>query len=135
METVLNRLERRKVERLEKDSEIYKIMSSVFDSSTLLTLYHLVNRGVIDVFYGVVSTGKEANIFCGIDKKGNFVAVKIYRIVRTEKKTPAAALKECLADYQHPVPLEVLEAQIKLAIHEASDLEFVPTDLRPKAKE
>jgi len=60
------------------------------------------------------------------------LAVKMYRIVRTEAKTPAAALKECLADYQNPVPLEVLEAQIELAIREASDLEFVPESLRPK---
>jgi hypothetical protein len=58
------------------------------------------------------------------------LAVKIYRIVRTEGKTAAAALKECLADYRHPVPLEVLEAQIALAIREASDLDFVPESLR-----
>jgi len=62
------------------------------------------------------------------------LAVKMYRIVRTESKTPAAALKECLADYQNPVPLEVLEAQIQLAIREASDLEFVPASLRPKPR-
>jgi len=79
-EARLSKLERRKPERLEKDSETYKIMASVFDSSTLLTLYHMINRGVFDVFYGAVSTGKEANIFCALDKQGNYVATKIYRI-------------------------------------------------------
>jgi RIO kinase 1 len=69
---------------LEKDSETYKIMASVFDRSTLLTLYHMIHREVFDVFYGVVSTGKEANIFCALDKLGNFVAVKIYRIATSD---------------------------------------------------
>jgi RIO kinase 1 len=86
-ETLLRRLERRKQERLEKDSETYKIMASVFDRSTLLTLYHMIHRKVFDVFYGVVSTGKEANIFCALDKLGNFVAVKIYRIATSDFRT------------------------------------------------
>ncbi len=85
-EALISKLERRKLERLEKDSETYKIMASVFDSSTLLTLYHLINRGVMDVFYGAVSTGKEANIFCALDKQGNYVAVKIYRIATSDFK-------------------------------------------------
>ena len=85
-EALLHRLDRRKLERLEKDSETYKIMERVFDSSTLLTLYHLINRGVLDFFYGVVSAGKEANIFCTLDKQGNYVAVKIYRIATSNFK-------------------------------------------------
>ena len=85
-EALIRKLERRKLERLEKDSETYKIMASVFDSSTLLTLYHMINRGVFDIFYGAVSTGKEANIFCSLDKAGNYVAVKIYRIATSNFK-------------------------------------------------
>jgi RIO kinase 1 len=83
-ESLLRKLERRKQERLEKDSETYKIMASVFDQSTLLTLYHMIHRGIFDVFYGAVSTGKEANIFCALDRRGNFVAVKIYRIATSD---------------------------------------------------
>ncbi|HEY3416537.1 MAG TPA: ATP-binding protein [Armatimonadota bacterium] len=60
------------------------------------------------------------------------LAVKVYRLVRTAGKEPADALIDCLADYQNPVPLEVMEAQMQLAIREASDLEFVPANLRPK---
>jgi RIO kinase 1 len=85
-EALLSKLERRRPERLEKDSETYKIMASVFDSSTLLTLYHMINRGIFDIFYGAVSTGKEANIFCALDKQGNYVAAKIYRIATTDFK-------------------------------------------------
>ena len=68
-EALLSKLERRKPERLEKDSETYKIMASVFD-----------------IFYGAVSTGKEANIFCALDKRGNYVATKIYRIATSNFK-------------------------------------------------
>ena len=38
----------------------------------------------------------------------------------------AEALRECLEDYQNPIAAHVLESQIKLAIAEASDLDFVP---------
>jgi hypothetical protein len=53
------------------------------------------------------------------------LAVKVYRLVRTESRSPHEALKECLNDYQNPVPPEVMNFQIKLAIQEASDLDFI----------
>jgi len=80
-------LGRRKPERLEKDSEIYKIMASVFDQSTILTLCKMVNRGIFELIYGAVSTGKEANVFCAADRDGNFLAVKIYRVATSDFKT------------------------------------------------
>jgi len=86
-EALIHKLERRKLERLEKDSETYKIMAGVFDSSTLMTLYYMIHRGVFDALYGAVSTGKEANIFCALDRQGNYVAVKIYRIATSDFKT------------------------------------------------
>jgi hypothetical protein len=61
------------------------------------------------------------------------LAVKLYRALRTSAHTPAAALAACLADYQPPVPQEVMAFQIDLAIKEASDLDFVPAALRPKS--
>jgi RIO kinase 1 len=85
-EALLRKLERRRPERLKRDSETYKIMASVFDSSTLLTLYHMINQRIFDIFYGAVSTGKEANIFCALDKQGNYIATKIYRIATTNFK-------------------------------------------------
>lgn len=87
VEALMRRLERHRFERLEKDSETYKIMAGVFDSSTLLTLYHMIHQGVFDIFYGVVSGGKESNIFCARDKRGNYVAAKIYRIATSDFRT------------------------------------------------
>jgi len=58
------------------------------------------------------------------------LAVKIYRISRTENRNPADALCAALSDYQNPVPLETLKFQIALAVSEASDLEFVPSPFR-----
>ncbi len=41
------------------------------------------------------------------------LAVKVYRLVKVEKLDAVAALVDCLADYQNPVPAEVLEFQIR----------------------
>lgn len=62
------------------------------------------------------------------------LAVKIYRMARTKGKPPLEILNQCLERYQNPVPLEVLEAQIKLAVTETSDLDFVPECFRPDAR-
>ena len=58
------------------------------------------------------------------------LAVKIYRLVRTSNADPVSAMRTCLTDYQNPVPLDTLEFQIRLAVAEASDLEFVPSEFR-----
>jgi hypothetical protein len=58
------------------------------------------------------------------------LAVKVYRQVRTSHCTPLDALRTCLTDYQNPVPLETMEFQIRVAVNEASDLEFVPPAFR-----
>jgi hypothetical protein len=59
------------------------------------------------------------------------LAVKVYRRVRTEKLAPLDALAACLDGYQAPVPLDVLEFQMRIAIREATDMAFVPPSLRP----
>ena len=60
------------------------------------------------------------------------LAVKTFRILKTGTADPVAALTAALRDYQAPVPLEVIESQIRLAIAEATDLSFVPTVWRGK---
>lgn len=62
------------------------------------------------------------------------LAVKIYRSVRIANSTPLQATRASLTDYQNPVPLETLEYQIRIAVAEASDLEFVPPVFRPGVK-
>ena len=79
------KLERKfgKPEKVFKTAEDRKICSEVFDKSTLLTLYNLVNRKKIDTVNGPVSTGKEANIFRAY-KNDNIFALKIYRIATSD---------------------------------------------------
>ncbi len=72
----------------EKDSEERKIYAEVLDLRTLKTLYKLSAKGYIKAMGGVISTGKEANVFYadGVDEEGNEIpiAVKIYRIETSE---------------------------------------------------
>jgi SpoVK/Ycf46/Vps4 family AAA+-type ATPase len=63
------------------------------------------------------------------------IASKIYRRVRTAGESPVAALQNCLCDYQNPVPHAIMDLQIRLAVQEASDLDFVPTEFRRFAAE
>ena len=60
------------------------------------------------------------------------LAVKIYRAVRTSNASPLDVLRACLTDYQNPIPLDTMEFQIRAAVNEASDLEFVPPDFRAR---
>lgn len=62
------------------------------------------------------------------------LVVKAYRHARTRKVAPAAALSACLEGYQNPVPADVLELQMRLAVREATDLSFVPPSLRHLAE-
>jgi SpoVK/Ycf46/Vps4 family AAA+-type ATPase len=58
------------------------------------------------------------------------LAVKTYRYSRTENVSPAAALEACLADYQNPVPADVMEFQMRIAAREATDVAFIPPAFR-----
>jgi hypothetical protein len=58
------------------------------------------------------------------------LAVKTYRQVRTAQQTPIQALKASLSGYQAPVPPDVMEFQMRIAIREATNIEFVPPALR-----
>lgn len=58
------------------------------------------------------------------------LAVKVYRQSRTAGQSPVEALIACLQGYQAPVPADVLEFQMRIAIREATDAKFVPEALR-----
>ncbi|MCF2135762.1 MAG: serine protein kinase RIO [Candidatus Thorarchaeota archaeon] len=75
--------ERRKLKR-RHDSDEFKVVEGVIDTATLKTLYKLLNRGVLSALHGAISTGKEANVYYGIDSDGAPVAVKIYRVTTAE---------------------------------------------------
>ncbi|HID19167.1 TPA: serine protein kinase RIO [Candidatus Bathyarchaeota archaeon] len=86
----LTRMER-KLEREQKHlvrdrSEEEAALEEVFDKPTLMTIYSLINRGVIDRMYGAVKSGKEAKIYWALGPKGEELAVKIYLTVTAEFK-------------------------------------------------
>lgn len=58
------------------------------------------------------------------------LAVKVHRFVKTRGIAPVEALRDCLDEYQDPVPEEIMRFQIGLAAQEASDLAFVPEEFR-----
>jgi hypothetical protein len=60
------------------------------------------------------------------------IIVKAYRVMQTAGISAMEALERCLAQYQSPVAPGILEAQIKLAIRETSDMEFVPPKIRER---
>ena len=62
-----------------KDSDDLNVQDAVFDKRTLMDLYSLASKGVIDALGGSVCTGKEANIFRAIVGEKELV-LKIYRI-------------------------------------------------------
>jgi SpoVK/Ycf46/Vps4 family AAA+-type ATPase len=63
------------------------------------------------------------------------IAVKAYRLSKTQSLAPLAALDACLTGYQAPVPESVLKFQMQIAVREATDLAFVPESLRGLANE
>jgi len=58
------------------------------------------------------------------------LAVKAYRLARTAGLAPLEAVARCLTGYQGPVPPDVMELQMRLAVREATDLAFVPEPFR-----
>jgi len=68
----------------EKRSEEYEALEEVFDRSTLMTVYNLMNRGEIGEIYGAVKAGKESKLYWGRNPKGEELAIKIYLTVSAE---------------------------------------------------
>ena len=66
---------------LKKDkSSDSAVMEEVFDRPTLMTIYDIMNDGVIRKLHGVVKAGKEARVYRGTDSEGTDLAVKIYLV-------------------------------------------------------
>jgi hypothetical protein len=61
------------------------------------------------------------------------LVVKAYRHSRTSQVSGGEALEASLIGYQNPVPADVLEFQMRIAIREATDLGFVPPAFRAMA--
>jgi len=63
---------------LRKRSEEFEYLEGVFDKPTLLTIYKLLNDGVLTTFGGAVSSGKESKVYYAQGEGGRELAIKIY---------------------------------------------------------
>jgi len=61
-------------------------VESVFDERTVFHLNKLLVNGPLDTIEGIISAGKEANVYLAYDLNGNEVALKIYKIDRNTSK-------------------------------------------------
>jgi len=70
----------------DKRSEELEALEQVFDKSTLMVIYHMLDTGKLAKISGAVRSGKEAKIYCGIGPKKNEIAIKIYLTLSAEFK-------------------------------------------------
>ena len=61
-------------------------VEEVFDQTTRMVVFDLLNSGVFYELNGVVSSGKEARVYWGTTKEGTDLAVKIYLTSSAEFK-------------------------------------------------
>jgi RIO kinase 1 len=91
MESLAERKLRRKIEHYEihrlmreKRSEEMESLEQVFDRSTLMIVYRLLNRGYILKINGVVPSGKESRLYWGVGRRKKLVAIKIFLTTSAE---------------------------------------------------
>ena len=78
---------------LEKEQRILRhhesdtaVFEEVFDRSTLMTLYDVMNANVFSYLNGVVASGKESRVYWGVRGDNSSVAVKIHLVASAEFK-------------------------------------------------
>jgi RIO kinase 1 len=80
----IDELQRRKVDKKRMrnidQSKKRAAIESVFDERTIFHLNKLLVNGPLERIEGVISAGKEANVYLAYDIDGKEVAVKIYKI-------------------------------------------------------
>ncbi|UCC21046.1 MAG: serine protein kinase RIO, partial [Promethearchaeota archaeon] len=69
----------KRVKRIDQSKKKAAI-ESVFDERTVFALNKLLVHGPLDRVEGIISAGKEANIYLGYNLDGKEVAIKIYKI-------------------------------------------------------
>jgi len=67
--------------------EKFKIERKVFDRKTLLAIFRLMNKGYVKTVESLVKEGKESCVLSAKDKKGNWVALKVYRVEHCDFKS------------------------------------------------
>ncbi|MBN1800068.1 MAG: serine protein kinase RIO [Candidatus Lokiarchaeota archaeon] len=86
----IDALEKQKIDnkriRLIDDSKRRSTLNSVFDERTIYQLTKLEKNGPLIKIEGMISAGKEANVYLGYDQDGKEVAIKIYKIDNNTSK-------------------------------------------------
>jgi len=72
-------IDHKRIKRIDQTKK-RAVVESVFDERTVFYLNRLLVNGPLDKIEGIISAGKEANIYLAYDKSGCEVAVKIYKI-------------------------------------------------------
>jgi len=72
----------RKIDQTKKRA----VIESVFDERTVFLLNKILKSGSLDRIVGVISSGKEANVYLAYNHEGKEVAVKIYKIDNNTSK-------------------------------------------------
>lgn len=80
----IKKMEKRDRMLIKDRSSEMAVLEEVFDKSTLMTIYDLMNGGEIKEIYGVVDSGKESRIYWGINSEGEEIAIKIFLTVSAE---------------------------------------------------
>jgi RIO kinase 1 len=70
----------------EKRSEEMESLEEVFDRSTLMIIYKMLNRGYLKSIFGVLRSGKEARIYWGRGRGNKPIAIKIFLTTSREFK-------------------------------------------------
>ena len=92
------RKERRRTARLNEKCE-KSTAEGVMDENSRLNIFKLVNMGIIDECNGIVSTGKESNVYhgmgCNLEKKINLieVAIKVFKTTLSEFKNRSSYIR------------------------------------------
>src|SRR3989344_223314 len=66
--------------------EKFKVYKNVFDERTLRILFKLESEGYIEDLRSPISIGKESNIFSAVNKSGDHLIIKIYRVNNADFK-------------------------------------------------
>ncbi|MFO8019461.1 MAG: serine protein kinase RIO [Promethearchaeia archaeon] len=78
-------IDKRRIRKTDRSKQ-RSAVESVFDERTTFELRKLLQNGPLNEIEGIISAGKEANVYLGYDLDGNEVAIKIYKIDRNTSK-------------------------------------------------
>ncbi|MFX1328970.1 MAG: serine protein kinase RIO [Promethearchaeota archaeon] len=89
-DTNIDEIQKKKIDhkRIKKIDQSKKraAIESVFDERTVFNLNKLLTNGPLERVEGIISAGKEANVYLAYDLNGMEVAIKIYKIDRNTSK-------------------------------------------------